>query len=196
MRARLATCLALMLALSACLPFGGGERSARGAATEGAVEGSSPLAVGTVSVTTLDTPPAAAPATGTTEATPAPATLGTAKGTPTPPPPRPGTSAAPAAADATDPDAAPPAEEPPPPPPKSAAQIDCEGRGGTWGRAGDSIAMTCFRKTRDAGKSCRRESDCSTLCLARSRSCAPVTPLFGCHQILQDDGRAVTLCLD
>lgn len=84
----------------------------------------------------------------------------------------------------------------PPPAPKSAMQLACEAKGGKWGKAGATTAMTCFKPTRDAGKSCRRESDCSTLCLARSRSCAPVTPLFGCHPVLQNDGREVTLCTD
>ena len=32
--------------------------------------------------------------------------------------------------------------------------------------------------------------------LARSGTCAPITPMFGCNDILQDDGREVTLCLD
>lgn len=79
---------------------------------------------------------------------------------------------------------------------KTPGQISCEKAGGTWSAAGLAQARTCVRRTRDAGKQCSRESDCEGFCLARSRSCAPVTPLFGCNPILQADGREVTLCLD
>lgn len=94
---------------------------------------------------------------------------------------------------------APPEPQPEPEPaapPKSADQIACENRGGAWSRAGSSIMRTCVFPTRDAGQSCKRQSDCEGLCLARSRSCAPLRPLFGCNDILQDDGRQVTLCID
>jgi hypothetical protein len=84
----------------------------------------------------------------------------------------------------------------PPPEPKSAAQIACEKTGSVWGAAGKSGGKTCITRTRDGGKECRRESDCEGLCLGRSRTCAPVKPLFGCNDILQDDGREVTLCID
>jgi hypothetical protein len=46
------------------------------------------------------------------------------------------------------------------------------------------------------GKACTRQSQCEGYCLARSGTCAPITPMFGCNDILQDDGREVTLCLD
>lgn len=203
--------LALAALLSACLPFGGRD--------EAVPRKDNPLAAETIGVTSLDAPaaPAAtsAPAPSATppgratqpQSQPAAPTARAAEGaspqqtTPQQPTPQarpsrdasaPGAAGQPAAA-ATD---AAPTEEPPPPPPKSPMQIACEKDGGTWSRAGGSVAMTCFKPTRDGGKSCRRESDCSTLCLARSRTCAPVTPLFGCHSVLQNDGRAVTLCLD
>jgi hypothetical protein len=80
--------------------------------------------------------------------------------------------------------------------PISPQALDCAARGGTWGRVGDTIAYSCFRPTRDAGKSCRRQTDCETECLARSRSCAPITPMIGCNPVLQADGREVTLCID
>lgn len=79
---------------------------------------------------------------------------------------------------------------------KSPEQIQCERRGGTWARAGKSEARTCVKQTRDGGKQCTKGTQCEGLCLARSRSCAPVTPLFGCNEILEDDGRRVTLCID
>ena len=86
-----------------------------------------------------------------------------------------------------------PAEKAPPKPPE---QLLCEGGGGLWSEAGLEGIKTCVQRTRDAGKSCKRESDCEGLCLARSRSCAPIKPLFGCNDILQADGRQVTLCID
>ena len=104
--------------------------------------------------------------------------------------------------------AAPPAAEPAPldppaaapiviePPPPSPEQIACERKGGSYARAGAGDARACIRPTRDGGKQCRRESDCEGTCLARSQTCAPITPMFGCNDILQDDGRRVTLCLD
>lgn len=79
---------------------------------------------------------------------------------------------------------------------KSKQQVTCEKQGGNWGNAGKSIGKACIKRTRDAGKQCRKEGDCDSVCLARSRTCAPVKPLFGCNEILQDDGRQVTLCVD
>ena len=183
--------LALLALLSACLPFGGRDSAAPREA--------SPLAAGTVSVTSLDAP-APQGQRATPQSPPQSIAQSAAPAAPPQPAPQagPAQGAAPAAAAAqpsTATDAAPTAEAPPPPP-KTPMQIACERDGGRWARAGGSVAMTCFRPTRDGGKSCRRESDCSTLCLARSRTCAPVTPLFGCHQVLQNDGRTVNLCLD
>lgn len=80
--------------------------------------------------------------------------------------------------------------------PRSEAQLRCEARGGVWSRAGGEASFACVRRTRDAGRSCRKESDCEGFCLARSGTCAPVTPMFGCNDILQKDGRRVTLCLE
>lgn len=79
---------------------------------------------------------------------------------------------------------------------KSREQITCEKRGGSWGNAGRPGLQACIKRTRDAGKECRKQSNCESVCLARSRTCAPVKPLFGCNEILQDDGRRVTLCID
>jgi hypothetical protein len=91
-----------------------------------------------------------------------------------------------------------PAEAPsePPVPPKSASELACERRGGQFAAAGTSGARACVLRTRDGGRQCRRQTDCEGQCLARSNTCAPVSPLFGCHEILQADGRRVTLCID
>lgn len=86
-----------------------------------------------------------------------------------------------------------------PPPaadPQSPEEIRCLKSGGLWATAGDTGAKACVRRTRDGGKACSKQTQCEGLCLARSRSCAPITPMFGCNEILQADGREVTLCLD
>lgn len=79
---------------------------------------------------------------------------------------------------------------------KSDEQIICEKRGGNWDSAGKSKFKTCIKVTRDSGKQCRKKGDCESECLARSNTCAPVKPLFGCNEILQKDGSRVTLCID
>jgi hypothetical protein len=71
----------------------------------------------------------------------------------------------------------------------------CAKDGGEWGRA-PSGGFVCYQRTRDANRGCLRETDCEGLCLARSRSCAPVTPFFGCHEILTALGTRATICTD
>ncbi len=82
------------------------------------------------------------------------------------------------------------------PPPKSASQLACERRNGTWTSTGSAGLRTCVLPTRDGGKQCTRESQCDSTCLARSRTCAPIKPLLGCHEVLQDNGARVTSCLE
>jgi hypothetical protein len=91
-----------------------------------------------------------------------------------------------------------PIEQPTPEstPQKSNERLACEKRGGTWGNAGSAKVQSCIKRTRDAGKQCRKAGDCESACLARSGTCAPVKPLFGCNDILQKDGSRVTLCID
>ncbi|MDZ4395961.1 hypothetical protein [Cypionkella sp.] len=78
----------------------------------------------------------------------------------------------------------------------SAEELACAKSGGQWSVAGKAGGMSCVRVMKDAGKSCRKQSDCEGSCLARSNSCAPIAPLFGCNEILQDNGAMVTLCID
>lgn len=139
----------------------------------GGGDGSVAAPVEAIAVTPLADPAAAPPP----DAAPPPP--------PTQPDPAPPDPAAQAAPD--------PAAQPVPPSPE---QRSCERGGGRWMRAGETGLMTCLRSTRDAGRQCRRSSDCQGDCLARSGTCAPVTPLFGCHEILQDNGARVTLCRD
>ena len=72
----------------------------------------------------------------------------------------------------------------------------CLKAGGRFDTGGITGSLVCYKTPPDAGKSCRKESDCSTLCLARSQTCAPIEPLFGCNEILTDGGARVTLCVD
>jgi hypothetical protein len=79
---------------------------------------------------------------------------------------------------------------------KSPSQIACEEDGGTWARAGAGGGMSCVRQTRDGGKQCDSKTECQGECLARSRTCAPIQPLFGCNAVLMDNGAEVSLCID
>ena len=86
-------------------------------------------------------------------------------------------------------------------PPVGAARVEqerlaCLKQGGSFGPVGGGGSLACVRPTHDSGKQCTRETDCESRCLARSGTCAPLTPLFGCNEILQADGRRVTLCVD
>ena len=88
-----------------------------------------------------------------------------------------------------------PATPPPPEPVKSPSQIACEKKGGRFAKAGNATPVVSVRETRVGGKSCRRETDCEGLCLARSRSCSPITPVLGCQKSLTRDGLRVTECV-
>ncbi|MEM7718683.1 MAG: hypothetical protein AAF222_05725 [Pseudomonadota bacterium] len=78
----------------------------------------------------------------------------------------------------------------------SPQQAQCERTGGRWGAVPNTVTSTCFRMTRDANQPCATARDCDGLCLARSRTCAPQTPLFGCHEILSANGSRQTLCTE
>ncbi|MEI4470008.1 hypothetical protein [Frigidibacter sp. MR17.24] len=93
--------------------------------------------------------------------------------------------------------AAPANAAPPVPPALATLAATCRRQGGSFAprRPGSSL-WTCFTRPRDAGRSCRKASDCSTACLAANRTCAPVAPLLGCHPVLTDRGEAVTQCIE
>ena len=71
---------------------------------------------------------------------------------------------------------------------------DCEADNGRWDTIANSGFFTCYRTLSDGNQTCRVASDCQGSCLARSRTCTPVEPLFGCHEILTDDGLRQTVC--
>ena len=70
---------------------------------------------------------------------------------------------------------------------------DCERDGGSWGTRGDALFI-CYMPTSDANQFCRAASDCESVCLARSRTCAPTTPFLGCHEVLTEAGQRATQC--
>ena len=113
------------------------------------------------------------------------------------PPPGAAPVAAPAAPPPVDPAKADPVKAAPPvvAPPASPEEAACRKDGGSWSKVGKG-GRACLKATRDSGKSCSRGTDCEGLCLARSGTCAPLKPMFGCNEIFQDDGQRVTLCID
>jgi hypothetical protein len=157
-----------------------------------------PIAGAAITTTSLETPvpgdAAAAPADGMVDAS-----VETGIGVPPSAVPE-GLAAAEVAPDAAAPKAgADPVTEVVPEAPaevKSEDQLRCERRGGVFAASGDSDLRTCVKRTRDSGKRCDQEKDCQGRCLARSQTCAPIDPLLGCNEILQDDGAAVTLCIE
>lgn len=82
-----------------------------------------------------------------------------------------------------------------PPLPHQTLETECRKIGGNVSPVAGGL-LACLRETRDSGKQCTRESDCEGQCLARSGTCAPVDPLFGCHEILTDSGARMTQCRD
>lgn len=107
-------------------------------------------------------------------------------------------AAAAAALKKTSPEAAPATQAAPPAPAAkpSPEEQTCLSKGGRWEQAGNTVAKICVQPAKDAGKSCSKESDCSSQCLARSRSCAPFWPIFGCSEVIQNNGAVVTLCIE
>jgi len=75
-------------------------------------------------------------------------------------------------------------------------RAECENTGGRWGARAGGVLFTCYRPTDDANQQCRASTDCESICLARSRTCAPTQPFLGCHQILTDGGQTATQCIN
>lgn len=188
---RLALLPVVALVLAACTLTPGGGSTATGVPTEA------------IEVTPLDGAPAPTSAAVTPDAADAAASADAGENPP--PADAPEDSASPDAAEETagaeaDTAAAEGTEaevtEPPPAPALSPAAQACIKRGGKWVGTGSGGLMACVRITRDAGKSCRKEADCQGYCLARSRTCAPYTPLFGCNEVLGPSGERTTICLE
>lgn len=171
--------------LSACQPGGGkGPQSGRDTAvTPNAVAGDP------IEVTALDAPADAGAAATAAAVTPAGSETAALQATPT------GAATEKAAAEGPPEPAPKPDLAETPVTPKSDAQLACEKKGRIWGNVGNG-GFACVSRTKDAGKRCERESQCDGVCLARSGTCSPFKPLYGCNEILQDNGARVTLCLE
>lgn len=74
-------------------------------------------------------------------------------------------------------------------------RVICEAKGGRWSRASGS-SYACVYPTSDANNACTSPSQCEGYCLARSGTCAPVKPLFGCHDVVAASGGMQTVCVN
>ena len=79
--------------------------------------------------------------------------------------------------------------------PHQTLEVECARTGGAISTVAGGL-LACLRETKDASKSCTRKTDCEGQCLARSGTCAPSDPLFGCHEVLGLNGERMTLCRD
>ncbi|MDO9637853.1 MAG: hypothetical protein Q7J44_04860 [Pseudotabrizicola sp.] len=165
--------LLVLLALAGCQALPGVKRGGDAAVAQ------SPVTGGEIVVTSLDSAPL--PAAAEAEAVPLSPVPDSMPDAPV------------ATADAAN---APIAEPVGPVAVKSAAHLACEKRGGIWSAAGGGTAAFCQTPTRDAGKSCKAATDCTGYCLSQSGTCAPVTPMLGCHAILDEQGRMLTQCIN
>jgi hypothetical protein len=72
----------------------------------------------------------------------------------------------------------------------------CAKQGGEFGQAPNGVTFVCYRTLPDANRTCTTSRDCEGLCLARSRTCSPVEPMFGCHEVISSSGLRQTLCTE
>ncbi|WP_068112913.1 hypothetical protein [Tropicimonas marinistellae] len=96
-----------------------------------------------------------------------------------------------------------PGREPPEPPAQPGTpefveqqRAQCESGGGRFGTGPGGATRVCYKTPADAGQFCTTGADCEGLCLARSRTCAPEVPMFGCHEAIMENGLRATICLD
>jgi len=85
--------------------------------------------------------------------------------------------------------------DPPPPSPDDIFRAGCASVGKGQATRTGSGELVCVRAAKDAGKRCKASTDCrDSLCLARSGTCAPITPLYGCYDILSATGARQSYC--
>lgn len=75
-------------------------------------------------------------------------------------------------------------------------RTSCEAEGGQFQGGEESGRYICYQTTKDANTSCSQASDCEAGCLARSRTCAPIKPMFGCHEFIGSSGLIEEVCLN
>lgn len=79
----------------------------------------------------------------------------------------------------------------------AAARAACEAAGGEFtSPPGGGNVEVCVRTPADANTPCATANDCEGACLARSRTCSPVLPLFGCNEVLLSNGIEATVCVN
>ncbi|MEM8630566.1 MAG: hypothetical protein AAGF74_04970 [Pseudomonadota bacterium] len=76
------------------------------------------------------------------------------------------------------------------------ARAACEAGGGRFGAGGLPNTQVCYTPFPDANEPCESADDCQGFCLARSRSCSPVEPVFGCIETLTSRGAESTVCFE
>jgi hypothetical protein len=115
-----------------------------------------------------------------------------ADATPAPAPPAPASEAHP---EAPPPEVQPETPAEPEAPMLARQRAACAETGGRLMPRGRGF-YACVQQTRDAGQRCDSSDDCQGLCLARSGTCAPLHPLFGCQEVFTLPGRRETLCTE
>lgn len=75
-------------------------------------------------------------------------------------------------------------------------QKACERKGGRWGPAKVDGFFVCYRDFSDANEPCQTSDQCQGQCLARSRTCTPVSPLYGCYEVISSGGFRQTVCVE
>ncbi|WP_430463111.1 hypothetical protein [Tabrizicola sp.] len=78
----------------------------------------------------------------------------------------------------------------------AAERTECLAKGGSVGRGGLMPNELCILPNPDAGKACNKAGDCLGHCMAETRTCSPVSPQFGCFEMLMEDGQKAGLCVD
>jgi hypothetical protein len=127
---------------------------------------------------------------------PQPAPAPAVKPAATAPAPEVAPAKAPAAKPATPETAPPEAPQPPAVVLDDPQALKCQKQGGQWANVGQAGLHACILPTKDGGKQCKAKTDCQGECLARSGTCSPIAPLFGCNDILTEGGLRVTQCID
>lgn len=75
-------------------------------------------------------------------------------------------------------------------------RADCERQKGRFGLSPNGVTYICFKTMSDANQTCTTGRDCQGLCLARSRTCSPIDPFYGCHEVISSSGVRQTLCTE
>ena len=77
----------------------------------------------------------------------------------------------------------------------AAARLACTKKKGRLAKTPAGF-FVCVTETGQGQKSCSSANDCKGVCLARSGTCAPFTPLIGCNEIITAQGGMSTVCID